>query len=164
MPIHDWTCVPAGTFHDVHHEWISTIKRALNDGLLPDRSYAMAEQIAGGMGPNVLTLERPSPRVPLPEPGQDGALALATRPPQVRFHAGREDDLLARKAKAVVVRHSSDHRVVAMIELVSPGTKSSRYAIDAFVRKVRDALHAGIHLLIVDLFPPAPATPTAFTR
>ncbi|WP_152052757.1 DUF4058 family protein [Tautonia marina] len=159
MPIHDWTRVPAGTFHDFHHEWISTIKRALNDGLLPDGYYAMAEQIAGGMGPDVLTLERPAPRAPLPEPGQEGGLALATRPPRVRFHAGREDDLLARKAKAVVVRHSSDHRVVAMVELVSPGNKSSRYAIDAFVRKVRDALHAGIHLLIVDLFPPGPRDP-----
>src|SRR5262249_41299321 len=57
MPIHDWTRVNAGTFHDFHHEWISTLKRALNGGLLPADYYAMAEQIAGGLHPDVLTLE-----------------------------------------------------------------------------------------------------------
>lgn len=40
MPIHDWTRVKAGIFHDVHHEWISTIKHALNRGLLPAGHYA----------------------------------------------------------------------------------------------------------------------------
>jgi len=57
MPIHDWTRVDAGIFHDFHHEWISTIKRALNAGVLPPDYYALAEQIAGGLGPDVLTLE-----------------------------------------------------------------------------------------------------------
>jgi hypothetical protein len=35
MSIHDRTWVPAGIFHDFHHEWISTIKRFLSSGLLP---------------------------------------------------------------------------------------------------------------------------------
>lgn len=43
MPAHDWTRVIPGTFHDFHHEWISTIKRTLNDGILPLGYYAMAE-------------------------------------------------------------------------------------------------------------------------
>ena len=30
MPIHDWTRVPAGIFHDFHHGWIEEAKRALN--------------------------------------------------------------------------------------------------------------------------------------
>jgi hypothetical protein len=43
MPVHDWTRVTAGIFHDFHHERISTIKRALNAGLLPAGSYALAQ-------------------------------------------------------------------------------------------------------------------------
>lgn len=57
MPIHDWTRVDAGVFHDFHHEWISSVKRSLNGGLLPPDYYALAEQITGGFGPDVLTLE-----------------------------------------------------------------------------------------------------------
>ena len=48
MPIHDWTRVDAGIFHDFHHTWITEIKRVLNSGLLPPDYYALAEQIAGG--------------------------------------------------------------------------------------------------------------------
>ncbi len=44
MPIHDWTRVTAGIFHDFHHAWIEEIKRALNAGLLPSDYYALAEQ------------------------------------------------------------------------------------------------------------------------
>ena len=56
MPVHDWTRVIAGTFHHFHHEWISCISRALNSGLLPSEYYAMAEQITGGLGPDVVAL------------------------------------------------------------------------------------------------------------
>src|SRR5438309_823998 len=40
MPIHDWTRVEAGIFHDFHHGWIADIKRALNAGVLPPNYYA----------------------------------------------------------------------------------------------------------------------------
>lgn len=43
MPIHDWTRVAAGIFHDIHHDWIFTIKHALNQGVLPPDYYALAE-------------------------------------------------------------------------------------------------------------------------
>ena len=55
------TRVDAGIFHDFHHEWISTIRRALNNGLLPPEYYALAEQQAAGFGPDVLTLQAASP-------------------------------------------------------------------------------------------------------
>ena len=57
MPIHDWTRVPAGIFHDFHHGWITAIRNALNAGLLPPDYYALAEQFAAGFGPDVLTLQ-----------------------------------------------------------------------------------------------------------
>ena len=60
MPIHDWTRVDAGIFHHFHHGWIEEISRALNRGLLPPDHYALAEQIAGGLGPDVLSLKGPA--------------------------------------------------------------------------------------------------------
>jgi hypothetical protein len=46
MPIHDWTRVSDGTFHDFHIAWIAEIRNVLNGGLLPPGYYyAQAEQI-----------------------------------------------------------------------------------------------------------------------
>ena len=85
-------------------------------------------------------------------------------PPKVRFHARTELDIYARKAKAVVIRHRSGHQVIAMIEIVSPGNKSSQTDAAAFVQKAEQALRAGIHLLIVDLFPPNRRAPKGIHR
>jgi hypothetical protein len=163
MPIHDWTRVPAGTFHHFHHSWIEEIARALNRGLLPRGYYAMSEQITGGMGPDVLTLNFPVQGSLTAEPAPDG-IALATAPPKVRFRARGEFDIYARKAKAVVIHHRSGHRVIAMVELVSPGNKSSQTEFSDFVQKADQALRARVHLLIVDLFPPSPRDPHGIHR
>lgn len=65
----------------------------------------------------------------------------------------------AAKAKSIVVRHTSDHRVIAVLEIVSPGNKSRQRRFEAFVSKAEKLLLAGIHLLVVDLFPPGPRDP-----
>ncbi|HEV3263596.1 MAG TPA: DUF4058 family protein [Gemmataceae bacterium] len=158
MPVHEWTRVDAGIFHDFHHTWITEIKRALNQGLLPPDHYALAEQIAGGLGPDVLTLQRPTNGTP-PVADPAGGIALASAPPKVQFRLRAEPDLYATKAKAIVVRHTSNHRVIAIVEIVSPGNKNSRHGLRAFVEKAVAVLRAGIHLLIVDLFPPGPRDP-----
>jgi hypothetical protein len=49
--------------------------------------------------------------------------------------------------------------VVAVIEIVSPGNKSSQAAVKEFVDKAVAILNAKIHLLIVDLFPPTRRDP-----
>lgn len=41
MPVHDWTRVEAGIFHDFHTVWIGQIRNALNEGLLPAGYYAL---------------------------------------------------------------------------------------------------------------------------
>jgi hypothetical protein len=158
MPVHDWTRVDAGIFHHFHHGWIEEIARALNRGILPPDHYALAEQIAGGLGPDVLTLEGPSDGAPLGG-SPPGGVALATAPPKVYFRARTEIDLYAAKAKVVAVHHTSDHRVVAMVEIVSPGNKSNRHGIRAFVEKAVKFLRDGVHLLIVDLVPPGRRDP-----
>lgn len=159
MPIHDWTRVGPGIFHDFHHTWIAELKRALNSGLLPGGYYALAEQIAGGIGPDVLTLEAPFETGADASPQGQGGVAVAVSPPNVQFHVRADIDEYAAKAKAVVVRHATDHRVVAMIEIVSPGNKSSRPALRSFVEKADEMIRAGVHLLIVDLFPPGSLEP-----
>ena len=58
MPIHDRTRVDAGIFHAFHSGWVEELSRALNRGLLPATYYALPEQVAGGVGPDVLTLRR----------------------------------------------------------------------------------------------------------
>src|SRR5262249_13649324 len=39
MPVHDWTRVEAGIFHAFHHDWITDLARALNQGILPEDYY-----------------------------------------------------------------------------------------------------------------------------
>ena len=51
MPIHDWTRVSSGTFHDFQQGWTIEIRNTLNSGVLPDGYYAMADQrVSGGPG------------------------------------------------------------------------------------------------------------------
>jgi hypothetical protein len=160
MAIHDWTLVGAGIFHHFHHAWIGDLTRTLNAGLLPGGYYALAEQIAGGLGPDVLALEGPPDANSTGAASQNGGgIAVAVSPPKTRFHARAEIDQYAVKANAVVVRHASHHRVVAVVEIVSPGNKSSRPALGNFVEKADELIRAGVHLLVLDLFPPGPHDP-----
>jgi hypothetical protein len=166
MPIHDWTRVSAGIFHDFHQEWISTIKRALNGGILPTNYYALTEQVAGGLHPDVVTLQQALPDAlctsdngPSSPAASNGGIALATAPPRVRFTATAEEDSYAQKRSRIAIRHSSGDDVVALLEIVSPGNKASRHALRSFVEKTREFLEGGIHLLIIDLFPPGPRDP-----
>jgi hypothetical protein len=162
MPVHDWTRVEAGIFHAFHHDWITDISRALNRGLLPADYYALPEQIAGEFGPDVLTLSTTS-AAPNADP-PSGGIALALEPPKVQLRMRSEARQYAAKAKAVVIRHVSNHRIVAMIEIVSPGNKNSQTGLNAFLRKAREALAAGVHLLIADLFPPTSRDPQGIHR
>ncbi|HVA50765.1 MAG TPA: DUF4058 family protein [Pirellulales bacterium] len=158
MPIHDWTRVDAGIFHDFHQTWMPEIKRALNHGRLPPDYYALVEQVAGGRWPDVLTLQGPAGEEPSkPEP--TGGVMLAEAPHQVQFRQKAEVDLYAAKASVIVVRHVSGHRVVAVLEVVSPGNKGSRRELEQFVEKAVEILRAGVHMLVVDLFPPSPGDP-----
>jgi hypothetical protein len=165
MPIHDWTRVEAGIFHAFHHDWITEIARALNRGLLPGAYYALPEQLADGFGPDVLTLRRPGGNgAPPARETPDGGVALAVAPPRVRIRMRAEANRYAARAKAVTVRHVSNHQVVALVEIVSPENKNNQNGLNAFVRKACDALAAGVHLLLVDLFPPGARDPQGIHR
>ncbi len=160
MPLHDWTKVEAGIFHAFHHRWISALSDALNGGKLPAEYYALPEQVAARFGPDVLTLQGPACEE---RPSADGGgLATATllqSRPQARFTAETDVEFYRRKKSSIVVRHVSGDRIVAMLEIVSPGNKSTRHAFRAFVDKACELLEHRIHLLIIDPFPPGPRDP-----
>jgi len=155
MPIHDWTRVDAGLFHHFHQAWTIEISNALNQGRLPPGYFALAEQVVGGPIPDVITLQRRD--VPT-DPRTDGGVAVAQAPPRARFVTSAQTDLYVRKANRIVIKHRHG-RIVAVIEVVSPGNKSSNHALRTFVEKTYDILKDGIHLLVVDLFPPSPRDP-----
>jgi len=57
MPVHDWTRVPAGTFHYFHQRWIQALGDALNTGGLPPGYFAMTEVDAQEPIPGALALK-----------------------------------------------------------------------------------------------------------
>ncbi len=158
VPIHDWTRVDAGVFHDFHQDWIQAIKHALNRGVLPAGYYAISEQSTAHAGdgllvPDVLALELND----RPADGGDGGLLLA--PPRASVTDETDADPYPRRQNVVAVRRRKDERVVAVVEIVSSGNKSSRRALGDFLDKVGDLLAAGVHVLLVDLHPPTARDP-----
>ena len=119
MPVHDWTRVDAGVFHDFHNVWIALMRIAFNSGLLPEGFYAMSEQHTGKYIADVLTLLR----------------------------------------KTLTIRHVSGKRIVALVEIVSPANKDRQDHVDELLNKLEEAVLHGIHLLVVDLFPPGKRDP-----
>jgi hypothetical protein len=111
MPMHDWTRVSAGTYHDFHCSWLADLKNRLNAGLLPDESYAQIEQV------------------------------------------GRLNRRL------VAIRHERNEQLLAALELISPEDKADDRVWAIFVARLLIALRRGVHLLIVDLFPPSGCDP-----
>src|SRR5262249_19801802 len=63
------------------------------------------------------------------------------------------------KAKQLAIRHVSNDRLVAVLEIVSPGNKANISNMEIFVDKVAGGIAHGIHFSIVDLFPPTARDP-----
>lgn len=120
MPIHDWTRVDAGTYHDFHQVWTIAIRNTLNRGILPEGYIAMADQKVQGPEPDVAAIQ-------LRGPEARGGTAVAEAPPRAlqTFHAQEtEAQVYARKANRIVVRNRHG-RVVAAIEVISHGNKDN---------------------------------------
>ncbi|MBI4606207.1 MAG: DUF4058 family protein [Planctomycetes bacterium] len=163
MPAHDWTKVSQGILHDFHNSWVVALRNALNSGLLPPGYYALTEQVTGGAAPDLIALEL----VPRSErrtaaeghgPGQHAGSAVLT-PPRATIVARAESPSYASLRKTVVIRHSSSHEVVALIEIISRANKASRAELERFLTKAQSALKQHVHLLVVDVHPPGRLDP-----
>ena len=153
MPVHDWTKVDAGIFHDFHTAWIIEIRNTLNNGALPEGYYALAEQHAGRFIRDVLALHiSPAIQAPPSMPSHGGP-ALADAPPHDR-HKPIVTPSSRHLRRTLAIRYVGGHRLVALIEVVSPANKDRRDHVVEFATKVVSALAAGIHMLLIDLFPP----------
>ncbi len=159
MPMHDWTKINPGIYHAFHNTWIGSLQGELN-AKLPRVYYAIGEQRAGQFGPDILTLksndERHATYNELYGGKNDGTIALAEAPPQVSITQEFDRDLtfyLSRQ-RHVAIRHSTGDRLVALIEIVSPANKRSTRDLGDFVDKLIVFLNAGVHVLVIDPFPP----------
>ena len=119
--------------------WIGALCDALNAEVLPEDHFALIEA-AGGV-PVLNILAEP------PSPGPGDA-------------AGPGDQVQgrARAADRIAVRHE-DGRIIAFVEILSSEDKASDAALRAFVATMAKAIARGVHVLVVDLFPPGPHDP-----
>jgi hypothetical protein len=121
---------------------------------LPAGYYALAEQHGNRMIGDLLTLQAPASK-PVPGPRPGGAVAAADAPPRVARRIVMSQTVTYRALReTLTIRHVSDHRVIAIIEIVSPANKDRPKSVEEFVAKILSALRCGVHVLVVDLFRP----------
>ena len=161
MPIHDWTRVDANLFHHFHQAWTMAICSALNAGRLPKGFSALVEQHAAGVVPDVLAVERSRRWAPSSE-GLGGAVVTA-EPPQTRLVLHAQNEALSSRANRITIRHPLGE-IVSVIEVVSPGNKSSRSSLHALIAKTVEFLRQGVHVLVIDLFPPTARDPAGIHK
>src|SRR5438874_8213156 len=136
MPIHDWTRVPAGLFHDFHQSWSIRIKDALNAGRLPRGVAALVEQRAGPRESDVLAIEG---RGPTRSGIKDDGNVATMEPPAAQIVRQSGKQIFAGRANRIVVRHHLG-RIIAVLEILPPGNKDSRAALRDFVDKTTEFL------------------------
>jgi hypothetical protein len=103
----------------------------------------------------VLTLNLPE-LGPGPDPSpRERGIALAETPPPISCKLIADPKAIYRtRRRTLTIRHSSGHRIVAFLEILSPGNKDRAASVEQLVNKVDSALTQGVHVMVVDLFPP----------
>ena len=102
MPIHDWTRVRSGLFHDFHQAWSIEIRNSLNRGSMPKGYYALVEQKVDGPEPDVIAVQSKVKRK-----SQTDTTVAVMDPPKtsVTTHISSDAARYARKANRITVRH-----------------------------------------------------------
>ena len=95
---------------------------------------------------------------PFLDSDEPGGVAVRARP-QTKHTQKSEREYYADKASRVAIHHHRLGRVVAFIEVVSPGNKHDNESFDSFCEQVVDAIRSRIHVQVVDLFPPSRRDP-----
>lgn len=139
MPLHRWPNRRV-SWESFHTSWLVRLADHLNDERLPEGFVARPTEHILGVGPDVLTLRNRRPA----GPGNHVATL-----PQADVHLEFEP----RETPQFVGVYSQydETKLVAVVELVSPGNKSRPAAVDAFASKCELLLSDGVHLVIVDL-------------
>jgi hypothetical protein len=151
MPIHNWSRVSDGMFHWFHQIWTTRIADWLNNGV-PEGYYAIGELYTSGVE------DRANGHA-----SNGFGVALLESPPKTRFSWEAETESYLAKKDLIAVR-SVDGILVAVIEIVSAGNKSSQARFRKFLTKTIEFLDQGVHVLVIDLFPPTPPTRRGFIK
>jgi hypothetical protein len=155
MPIHDWTRASEAAYHGFQLGWITQLSASLNRGLLPKSYYAITETLE--LRPNANLCELSEPEAPVVHRNCDeGLLDAADTPPRTAYRTGDERTQYA--CRIVTVRDDLNQPLSATL-FVTQQDKQMPYRLDAITDFAPGALTRGIHLLIVDLFPPSKRDP-----
>lgn len=152
MPMHDWTRVDPNDYHTFHLMWLVSLASALNHKHLPEGYYAMADHTTPPIVPDVVTLTTSD--LPLLSGMQEGGVAVEATPETAIAvtESGRKRRAAGRRR--IAIKHVRDRQIVAVIEIVSPSNKAKRDEFADLVGKSVQLLRQGIHLLLLDPFPP----------
>jgi hypothetical protein len=126
MPIHDWKKEFDWLFKSFHLGWVLEISKLLNQSL-PSEFYSLLE-------PDSSKLEGVY-QGPISEDDDDG------------YYSRRTKDLIS-------IRQTETDRVISVIEIICPNDKSEAARVEEVISRVCGLLNRGIHVLLVDLFPP----------
>ena len=144
MPIHDWTKVYPGIFHDFHQGWTVEIVSHIN-------------RAADGRGEYYALLER-NVDVPVDHP-----MDARRRDELAPAHSAADRNAIAYLSnKNIVVLRDESDRIDAIIEFVAPGNKATQAEADRLIEKVVGLIARGIGVLLVDLFPATASAPKSF--
>ena len=151
VPLHDWTRVSAGKWHDMHLAWTGALRTELNSGGLPDPFFALAEPVLRRRPGETRTPRRSTPDIRVLPHVARPAGCLPADEASARFAAVERLDP-PRTRRRITVRHPDGDRVVAMIEFASPGSRDAVSKVADFAEKLAAALEAGIHAVLIDPF------------
>lgn len=132
MPVHDWTRVDPGIFHDFRLSWISRISDSLNSETLRRDHYSL--------------LQRPWIDSVFNDQGLSGIGQVQA--------SEYESEVYARIADRIAIYRECDEQVVAYVEIVSPGCKANTLELDRLFERLDSAIRHGRNVLLVDIHPP----------
>lgn len=143
-------------WRDVHTSWMVYARTQLNDQLPPDLQALVEESLDVSLDddrlgsrfpdvrfPDVRVVEEPSAMFTEPSEFAGG---IAVAEPVVVLQA--DDPPVQRHIE--IIDGASGGRVITAIELLSPGNKIGRNGRNAYTRKQREYVDAGINLVEID--------------
>src|SRR5262249_427135 len=128
MPVHDWTRVADEIFHDFHIACVAALQQSLNNGLLPSEFYSLIEQHNGLPLSDILNWQT----------SQMATAASSETAPDAHVTEVRR--------RSLAIRRISDHRLVALVEILSPANKRCARYVNEFAAKIGSAVGMGVHL------------------
>jgi hypothetical protein len=160
MPLHAWEKVPSGMYHSFHQAWAVMLSIHLNESRLPKGFGAFVEMRKGPLETDVLAIDFfPESR---PRLQSDGGIMTMQRP-KASLVRQSAPEYYSQKADRIVVKYKTK-RIVAVIEIVSPGNKKSGGSVREFVRKAAKYVDDGVQLLVIDPFPPGRHDPAGMHK